>query len=80
MSRIELTPEERESRALTPERLALAVQSVKVDGYVLFPGVLPPALTQARTRYCRRAARWGRPIVRRSFPRRLDSRRLRPRS
>jgi hypothetical protein len=47
MSRMELTPEEREGRALTPERLALAVQAVKVDGYVLFPGVLPSALMQA---------------------------------
>lgn len=38
---LELTPEERESGKLSPETHKLAVQSVKMDGYVVFPGVLP---------------------------------------
>ena len=46
MSRIELTPEERETGTLSPDKRELAVQSVKVDGYALFERVLPPELTQ----------------------------------
>lgn len=39
---MQLTSEERESGRLQGDTLRLAVQAVKVDGYVVFEGVLPP--------------------------------------
>jgi hypothetical protein len=41
---MKLTAEERESQTLKPETLRLAVQLVKVNGYALFEGVLPPEM------------------------------------
>ncbi len=44
MPGMKLTPEERETQTLSADTLKLAAQSVKVNGYVLFEGVLPPDL------------------------------------
>src|SRR5947209_588544 len=41
---MKLSRDELESQSLTPETLRLAVQLMKMNGYVLFEGVLPPEL------------------------------------
>ena len=46
MPQIQLTPEERESRTLPPDKRKLAVQSVQMDGYVVFESVLSPDLVR----------------------------------
>ncbi|GIX07265.1 MAG: hypothetical protein KatS3mg115_1668 [Candidatus Poribacteria bacterium] len=39
---MKLFPDELENGALRPERLRLAIEKVRVDGYVVLEGVLPP--------------------------------------
>ncbi|MDQ3813425.1 MAG: phytanoyl-CoA dioxygenase family protein [Armatimonadota bacterium] len=51
---MQLTPDERQSRTWQPENLRLAVQLVKVNGYVVLESVLPPDLvTELHTHFMR---------------------------